>query len=146
MWLGSRIDSFDVSKKNLLKSLYTIGSSLHDRSNSTSASDIHVLKLSPLVHLCHVNVWRHNVVPSERKKVETHHSELLGCISLPQADVHFVWATHHILVVGRPLDTDHVLHALGVVHLPGATGIQTQYSARNQWENYYWKWGLELKS
>lgn len=49
---------------------------------------------------------------------DSHHSELLRCVGLPQPDVHFIRSAQDIFVVSRPSHAYNVLHAFGVVHLP----------------------------
>jgi hypothetical protein len=39
------------------------------------------------------------------------------CICLPKSDIHFVACRYYVLVVERPFDIGHMLHALCVVHL-----------------------------
>lgn len=57
-----------------------------------------------------------------------YHAQLLRGISLPEADVHLVRATHDVLAVRGPLHTDNVLHSLCVIHFPAEEEILKQIS------------------
>lgn len=66
----------------------------------------------------HCLKWGNNPRGGERWSGGTHHSQLLRSVGLPESDVHFIGATQNIFTVCRPLDTDDMLHAFGVVNLP----------------------------